>query len=215
VSHDRCAPDDDARLALPEKPHLPVFVYGTLMQGQPGFHQLAEFTPQVRPAQIPGLLFLRDGLPLLELGSGGPVTGQLLEFPEEFQAEALDTICRFEPRQLYEWHQVKTLDGIQANALQGRYLNRGSPEEVPGNRWFWEMDPVFSDALEVVRATAQKYAGEEFPNAPRVDWSRAFHVQMAYLLLWSVLERFSALAIGPASTRANAYQKWADWHRYS
>lgn len=196
---DSSANPDASKLALPNNSSLPIFVYGTLMEGQPGFHQLEKFAPRVSTAQVPGLLYLRDGLPLLDLGNGGPVTGQLLAFPEETQEEALGIICQFEPPEHYEWRQVETLNGVRANALQGRYLNRGGTESAPGSCWSLDMDPVFSDALEVVRSTANVHAGEAFPNSPeKVDWNRAFHIQMAYLLLWSVLERFSALAIGPA-----------------
>lgn len=189
---------DASKLAPPDDSSLPVFVYGTLMEGQPGFHQLKKFAPRVRTAQVPGLLYLRDGLPLLDVGNDGPVKGQLLEFLEESREQAVGIICQFEPPEQYEWRQVETLDGVRANALQGRYLNKGGAEPAPENRWSLDMDPVFSDALDVVRATAKVHAGKEFPNAPSVDWNRAFHIQMAYLLLWSVLERFSALAIGPA-----------------
>lgn len=195
---DNCANPDASKLALPRDSSLPVFVYGTLMEGQPGFHQLEKFIPKVRPAQVSGLLYMRDGLPLLDVGSGGPVTGQLLEFLEDSQEQAVGIICQFEPPEHYEWREVETLDGVRANALQGLYLNKGGAESVPENRWSLDMDPVFSDALDVVRASANAHAGEAFPNAPYVNWNRAFHIQMAYLLLWSVLERFSALAIGPA-----------------
>lgn len=196
---DCCGNPDASKLARPVDSSLPVFVYGTLMEGQPGFHQLEKFAPRVRTAQVPGLLYLRDGLPLLDVGNGGPVTGQLLEFFEESREQAVGIICQFEPPEHYEWRQVETLTGIRANALQGRYLNKGGAESAPGSCWSLDMDPVFTDALDVVRATAKVHAGKAFPNSPEnVDWNRAFHIQMAYLLLWSVLERFSALAIGPA-----------------
>lgn len=192
------ANSDASKLALPEDKSLPIFVYGTLMEGQPGFHQLEKFTPRVSTAQVPGLLYLRDGLPLLDVGDSGLVTGQLLQFPDESQEQALNSICLFEPLELYEWRRVETHAGVRANVLQGRHLTKGGAEPAPGNRWSLEMDPLFSDALEVVRATVNAHATEEFPNSPAVDWNRAFHIQMAYLLLWSVLERYSALAIGPA-----------------
>lgn len=190
---------DTSKLEPPHDFDLPVFVYGTLMRGEPGFHQLEKFTPRVSIAQVAGLLYLRDGLPLLDAGDGGPVTGQLLEFTKESQAQVLNIICQFEPREHYEWCQVETLEGARANALQGRFLNKGGAESAPGSRWSLDMDPVFSDALDVVRSMAKLHASEAFPSSPEnIDWKRAFHIQMAYLLLWSVLERFSALAIGPA-----------------
>jgi hypothetical protein len=169
------------------------------MKGQPGFHQLERFSPTVRPANVSGRLYLRDGLPLLDKVGSGTVGGQVLSFQNELLAAALDVICQFEPSKLYKWCQVETVDGHAVNALVGLDLDKGGAEPAPGNRWALDMDPVFSEALAVVRATADTYAVEAFPNSPEhVDWHRAFHIQMAYLLLWSVLERFSALAVGPA-----------------
>jgi hypothetical protein len=53
---------------------------------------------------------------------------------------------------------------------------------------------------------------ECFASAPpeHVDWPRFFRLQMAYLLLWSAIERFSAFAYGPGLSpkqRINALGK--------
>jgi hypothetical protein len=50
-----------------------------------------------------------------------------------------------------------------------------------------------------VKAVADKEGLKEFESAPpdSFDWPRLFRLQMAYLLLWSAIERYTALCFGP------------------
>jgi hypothetical protein len=58
---------------------------------------------------------------------------------------------------------------------------------------------VFAPGLSAVREVADRDAREEFHSAPpdRFDWPRLFRLQMAYLLLWTIIERYASLAYGP------------------
>jgi hypothetical protein len=58
---------------------------------------------------------------------------------------------------------------------------------------------VFVEGMQVVREMSEEYGAERFRPAPpgSFDWPRFFQLQMAYLLLWTVLERYTALAYGP------------------
>ena len=177
----------------------PLFIYGTLMKGQPGFHQLEKFDPNIRLARVKGRLAIRDGLPLLHPGAGGKVAGQLLTFSPDVQNDALRVICAFEPRELYEWCAVDTDDGVRANALKGINIDKGGVEYLDAEGWELGFDPVFSSALNVVESVAQSAQSTlPFTSVPgeALDWERAFRLQMAYLLLWSIIERFSTLALG-------------------
>ena len=59
--------------------------------------------------------------------------------------------------------------------------------------------PGVRTGLSVVREVADQHAREEFHSAPpdTFDWHRLFHLQMAYLLLWTVIERYASLSYGP------------------
>jgi len=59
---------------------------------------------------------------------------------------------------------------------------------------------VFSYGLAQVEKILGEDGEGEFVSAPpdRFDWPRFFRLQMAYLLLWSAVERFCALSYGPA-----------------
>lgn len=52
-------------------------------------------------------------------------------------------------------------------------------------------DPFFNVALEIVKETIDDYAEHR-----RDDFRSFFHLQMAYLLLWTVIERYVTLRYG-------------------
>lgn len=164
---------------------LPFFAYGLFRPGQLAFFQLRELVSKVTdPAHIAGSLLLRDGLPIIDPTGHGPVKGALVTFLPERAEEAYDRISAMEPDKHYGWHEGQ-VDGKPANVLVGRSPRKGSVpcEEGEWNGW---TDPLFTAALDVVEETLKS---QDF------DWNLKplFRLQMAYLLLWSSIERYVSL----------------------
>jgi hypothetical protein len=150
-------------------------------------------------AQVYGTLFVRDGLPLLQLGPGDLVYGYVLRFREGVAIDAYDRICAFEPPKHYCWDTVAIREiGQRANVLVGIDPSKASVV-YEGKEWTGRQDPVFTTGLSVVREVMDQQAGEEFPSTPAhaVDWPRLFRLQMAYLFLWTIIERYASLTYGP------------------
>ena len=188
-------------LRLPEDITLPFAAYGVLRPGEPAYPRVAGYVIRVEPVDLTGSLFISDGLPLLELSSGlqgGTVRGIVLHFRSGSNAEAYRAICGFEPDKHYEWSLVQTADG-SANVLVGKTPQVGS-EPWEEHQWSSWRDPVFDYALPVINAVLNDIGRSEFTSAPphRFEWDRFFRLQMAYLLLWSAIERFCSLAYGPS-----------------
>lgn len=163
----------------------PFFAYGLFRPGQLAFFQLRELVSNVTdPAQIAGSLLLRDGLPIIDSAGNGCVKGALVTFWPDRTAEAYDRISAMEPDNHYRWHEAQ-VDGTSANVLVGRSPRKGSVpcEDVEWNGW---NDPLFTAALDVV---------EETLKSQNFDWDLKplFRLQMAYLLLWSSIERYVSL----------------------
>jgi hypothetical protein len=178
---------------------LPFFAYGSLKPGEPAHHQVQQFLSQApSPAMIDGRLWIRDGLPLLELDSPERrlIEGFLLSFSPELSEKAYATICAFEPRKHYSWREGVMLRDprVAVNVLVGLKLERGRAVVLEASSWTLRDDPVFSyGLLEVERSiSSEAGSGFDFP-----DWPRFFRLQMAYLLLWSAVERYAALLLGP------------------
>jgi hypothetical protein len=181
-------------LPLPINLELPIFVYGALKPGMPAFEQLRGFVEDFKPDQILGALFVRDGLPLLAMSGDRPVGGFCLRWREGNAGTAYLSICEFEPKRHYEWHVAELVSGEKANVLVGKHLDRGNPEPLMSDTWSMTDDPAFSEGLQTVRKTFDEL---EFETSSL--WHRFFKAQMAYLLLWSILERLATLCFGAGS----------------
>ena len=163
----------------------PFFAYGLFRPGQLAFFQLRDLVDRVAgPIEIVGSLRLRDGLPIIDLRGSGSVRGALLKFRSDRSQEAYDRISAMEPDRHYLWSEIQA-DGNSANVLIGRSPQKGSvPCEEP--EWDGWTDPLFTAALDVVGETLES---QEF------NWNLKplFRLQMAYLLLWSSIERYVSL----------------------
>lgn len=173
-------------MQLPSNLSLPFFAYGVFRPGQLAFHRLQELVEEIRPQSvIRGALKLRDGLPIIDPSVQSEVYGDVLIFKSELQAEAYQRIIELEPDKHYRW-DVTSSNGAAVNVLFGKSPNKGSVD-FEGTQWDGRNDPLFTSALEVVEETLKANAEFEWDLKP------LFRLQMAYLLLWSSIERYVSL----------------------
>lgn len=159
-------------------------MYGFLKPHELAYSIVENFVDRAEPSQVAGELLLRDGLPLLT-SRDGTVEGYLLH-PK---MGLYDAICHFEPRAQYRWSEIETRDRVLANVLLGRSPLKGSTE-LGSQNFNSREDIVLADGPRSVRrALERSYPGDEV--------AAFFEVQMAYLLLWSIIERFMSLRYGP------------------
>ena len=190
-------------LEPPPRLHLPMFAYGPDKPDQPAYDLLEAYVVKKEPATLTaGGLRVRDGLPLLDPDGRVGVSGTLLTFAAGKEKAAYTTVCDIAPRQHYRWDMTEMrVDGRpgRVNVLRGRHPDRGSSEE-----WFsaWSAgdDPLLRYGMLHVRREALQHAAAPFPTVAGdpAMWDRFYGLQSAYLLLWTAVERFTALAYGPA-----------------
>ncbi|HEX3623210.1 MAG TPA: hypothetical protein VHT97_12930 [Acidimicrobiales bacterium] len=191
-------------LEPPPRLDLPMFDYGLVKPGEPAYVLVEGMVARTEAATLgPGGLRIRDGLPLLDADGRVGVEGALLMFLPGQEKAAYTTVCSIAPRQHYRWDMTEMrVDGRpgRVNVLRGRHPDRGSSDE-----WFssWSAtdDPALRYGLGEVRHAALASAATPFPTVAGDDaalWERFFALQAAYLLLWSAVERFTALAYGPS-----------------
>ena len=180
-------------MELPEDTSLPLFVYGALKPGMPAFEQIRSFVASHTRVTTNGRLYVRDGIPLLHVGQEhGNTTGALLAWRPGKQVDAYKTVCQFEPRKHYKWHKQSVSAGLMANVLVDLHPTKGNPQPVEADEWRLFDDPAFSHGLKVVRGVLIELKNDQDDGAQ----NRFFRAQMAYLLLWSILERLSGLSFG-------------------
>lgn len=180
---------------------LPYFAYGLFKTGELAHSQIESLLDGDPGAvRVPGILYVRDGLPLLKLSGAAIVSGYLMFFRKDRAEEAYVKISAFEPRIHYEWRNLR-LENVRrsANVLVGRRPELGSVR-LEDSEWTGRRDPILAEGLAAVGEMTDRYAREQFVSAPEhaFDWPRLFKLQMAYLFLWTVIEHYTALAYGPA-----------------
>lgn len=208
-------------LEPPPRLDLPLFAYGLLKRDQPAHDLLQTMVLRSEPATVPSAaLRVRDGLPLLDPDGSAGVEGDLVSFVAGREKDAYTAVCRVAPRQHYRWDMTEVVPpegpAVRANVLRGRHPDRGSADE-----WFssWSSadDPLLRFGMVGVRMTALAHAVAPVPALSGVDgdlWARFYALHAAYLLLWSAVERFTALAYGPAQPAPDRTWRLGDDPRF-
>jgi hypothetical protein len=177
---------------LPDDENLPFFAYGLFKPGQIAFFQISDFVDHVIPsASVQGDLRIRDGLLILNSEGKSNVHGSLITFKQGQANEAYLKISQMEPQNLYSWG-IKDIDCQKVNILFGRSPNKGS-DPCFDQEWDGWNDPLFEEAMEVIT----EELGDDHSKGL---FHSLFRLQMAYLLLWSSIERFCTLRFGLGSS---------------
>ncbi len=163
---------------------LPFFAYGVFKPGELAFLQVKDLVAECSECSMRGTLRIRDGLPIASPEDQGEIRGTLIKFRPAAENEAYRRIAELEPDHQYYWVTV-TLKLGKANLLAGRSPNKGSVH--PEEEWSGHNDPLFTVALDVVSETLENNRSFEWDLKP------LFRLEMAYLLLWTSIERYASL----------------------
>ncbi|MFC7010073.1 gamma-glutamylcyclotransferase [Halalkalicoccus salilacus] len=173
---------------------LPFFAYGTLKPEQPGYHLIEDIIAEPPiSAKIRGALFEQDGLPIFVEKYNDDVRGYVLKFSEP--EEAYNRIADYENERNYEWDvTIAETDNqdFEVNVLIATDPVRGRVDRIENN-WTVGRDPLFTEALDVVKHTKNTVAEV---GSEQSELEKFFRLQMAYLLLWSSIERYNAFRFG-------------------
>ena len=182
---------------LPPNLTLPFFAYGVFKPGELAFLRIKEFVQAVSEATVPGAWKMRDGLPIAVLGQSQVIRGCLMRFESGLEHRAYQHIADLEPDKQYQWGELYC-NGEKVNILVGVKPEKGAQEmDVP---WSGRKDPLFTSALDVVEETLVQAP----QNMDGMDDLRPlFRLEMAYLLLWTSIERYASLRYSLGGDRAH------------
>ena len=173
--------------------NLPFFAYGTFKPGQLAYPKIEKYVKGEPSAElIEHEMRYRDGLALIvnEENKTFKTSGHLIEFSNPEEAYKIIGESQYET--LYRWKQIQ-VNGEPANALVGKKENRGSFKNRDYNPSIYDyrQDHFFNEALELIEDIINEFEGKNIMNMK--DF---FRFQMNYMLLWSIIERFSTLSYG-------------------
>lgn len=180
-------------VGLPRNWNLPFFAYGIFKPGQLAYPRIMGYVKGEPSAEIVDYEMLyRDGIPLIRSGENEyfKTSGYLIEFTDP--KEAYEIIGKSEPEELYMWKRIK-VNGEWANALVGLNADCGSSnnQDYSTSYYNYRQDPFFKYALKLIKDTKDEFKGKNIGNME--DF---FKLQMHYMLLWSVIERFCTFSYG-------------------
>jgi hypothetical protein len=179
---------------LPVNKELPFFAYGLFKNGELGFHQIKEFVEKIETCEVVGNLLERDGIPLFERGHR-TIRGHLIFFKPNQGVSAYNQISKMEPQKIYSWGNIEA-NKNSSNILVGKKVNKGASLLEYSTEWIGRKDPYFTDAINEVRSIliSVDQKSIRFPSFDDdYDHTTQFRLQMAYLLLWSSIERYASL----------------------
>jgi gamma-glutamylcyclotransferase (GGCT)/AIG2-like uncharacterized protein YtfP len=185
----------------------PLFAYGFLRPGELAYHQIREHVARAEPASVRGEALERDGLLILSAEGTDDVAGHVLYFKRSQADAAYRAVDDLEPRHLYRWAKgTSAIDGepVEVNMLVAATPQRGSHRL--DYDWSSRSDPLFTEALEEIDLILEPWKA---PAAGREEIRAFFRYQMAYLLLWSAIERYASLRWGFGGGPAQRVKKLA------
>ena len=176
---------------LPIDISKPFFSYGIFKPGQLGYYRIENYVENKKiSCYVNRRLLTRDGIPILHDSEEGFTEGALLKFSDDNKKKAYQSITDIEPDHHYKWGTINATVNrekeISANVLFGKRPNRGSTP-ADENNYDGKKDPLFNDALDLIREIIDR--SRHFNS----EVKKIFELQMAYMLLWTVLERYTTV----------------------
>ncbi|MEW2479664.1 gamma-glutamylcyclotransferase [Mycobacterium sp. NPDC049093] len=189
-----CDENGGARLGLPLDIEKPLFVYGNLKPGELGYDLISKQVLGRQTGELPGDLWVRDGVPLANLNSsGGRISGYLLTL----SPDGYDNVGKCEPATYYQWSTATCVEpaGLEVNVLgpvEGLTADRGGGDALH-EPWTTALDPLFTYGLAAVAATLRSDGRMAFEGNfyDPSTWTRFYRLQAAYMLACSILERLA------------------------
>lgn len=195
---------------------LTYFAYGLFKPNEPAHNQISKFVENISESMpITNChLWIRDGLPIINIQSGRQVVGYELTFQEENYEDAYNAISKFVSIgdiRLYEWDVLNLVDDGKIVKSMNVLTWQKSPKFSADNiieEWSAKHDPMFTEAMKIIKEKIDNHAQVVFAGDP-FEWNRFFELQMAYLLLWTAIERYCSFAYGPFLSSGNKRQALA------
>lgn len=180
-------------VGVPSDKTLPFFTYGIFKPGQIAYGRIKRYVDgEPIEYDVEYEMSYRDGVPLIE-GEKNPnfsTKGFLINFNNPERAYKI--LAKAEREELYEWGIID-VNGINANALIGKNTGCGcfDNHENRNSNYDYRKDSFFNEARDLIKECVDEYKSIE-----KIDMYDFFIIQMHYMLLWSVIERFCTFKYG-------------------
>lgn len=175
---------------------IPFIAYGSFKPTELRFNLIEEYVEDFCEISIRGLMEEKDGVPIFGFGNEGyfcfTYQAYVLNFKPEYTKQAYQRICENEPDSFYEWRVVDN-----KNILIGKPSLKGKNEFLQES-WSFRNDPYFEYGL---KACSEIFKNDitQFRDVSEKEYFPFFKSSSAYMLLWTIIERFCTLKYGNLS----------------
>ena len=184
-------------LELPNNIRLPFIAYGSFKPGELRFNLIKDYVLSHKPIVIYGIIREKDGIPLYKTSNSErsyythfSIDSYEITFKEGQEKSAYQIICDNEPNTFYKWTAID-----EGNVLEGKRIKGAISITDPS--WSFSNDPYFESGLIACESIANQKGSNL--KATSQDHHHFFTKQAAYMLLWTIIERFCAIKYGNLS----------------
>ncbi|MDG1791399.1 MAG: hypothetical protein P8H34_08110 [Flavobacteriaceae bacterium] len=186
---------------------LPFLAYGSFKPGELRFNLIKQFVVETKPTKVYGLMKEKDGVPIFyttktKSYAWFDYAAYEIHFKKGHEQQAYQIITENEPNSYYTWVNFQG-----ANILEGKSRLRGL-EEFMDETWSFKHDPYFSQGLLACKEI-RKGSRSKMPELHQ-EYFDFFCNQSAFMLLWTIIERFCTLKYGNLSPNEKLKSLYTD-----
>ena len=186
---------------------LPFLAYGSFKPGELRFNLIKQFVVKTKPTKVYGLMKEKDGVPIFYTTKTKSYAwfhyaAYEIHFKKGQEQQAYQIISENEPNTYYAWVNFQG-----ANILEGKSRLRGL-EEFMDETWSFKHDPYFSQGLLACKEI-RKGSRSKMPELHQ-EYFDFFCNQSAFMLLWTIIERFCTLKYGNLSPNEKLKSLYTD-----
>lgn len=186
---------------------LPFLAYGSFKPGELRFNLIKQFVVKTKPTKVYGLMKEKDGVPIFyttktKSYAWFDYAAYEIHFKKGQEQQAYQIITENEPNTYYTWTNFQG-----ANILEGKSRLRGL-EEFMDETWSFKHDPYFSQGLLACKEI-RKGSRSKMPELHQ-EYFDFFCNQSAFMLLWTIIERFCTLKYGNLSPNEKLKSLYTD-----
>ena len=186
---------------------LPFLAYGSFKPGELRFNLIKQFVVETKPTKVYGLMKEKDGVPIFyttktKSYAWFDYAAYEIHFKKGQEQQAYQIISENEPNTYYTWVNFQG-----ANILEGKSRLRGL-EEFMDQTWSFKHDPYFSQGLLACKEI-RKGSSSKMPELHQ-EYFDFFCNQSAFMLLWTIIERFCTLKYGNISPNEKLKSLYTD-----
>lgn len=183
-------------LTIPSNINIPFIAYGSFKPSELRYNLIEEYVQDYFEIKIMGLMEEKDGVPIFGLSNDGyyslTYSAFVLNFKKEYCESAYQKICENEPDSYYEWLVLEN-----KNILIGKPTLKGKNNFLEES-WSFRNDPYFEYGLNAC-SEIFKSDNNAYKNDNEKEYFPFFKSSSAYMLLWTIIERFCTLKYGNVS----------------